>query len=72
MRQTVKVETSRPIQNTVEAFALLRALEKEFGPAQEYQFPRVSYLSGVSCLSVWILILNRIHTMLGNTPLRSR
>jgi hypothetical protein len=48
--QTVKVETSRPIQNTVEAYALLRALEKEYGPAQEYQFARVSGLYDMLCL----------------------
>jgi hypothetical protein len=48
-RQTVIVETSRPIQNMVEGFALLRALEQRFGPAQEFQFPRVRAFTVSPC-----------------------
>jgi hypothetical protein len=50
--RSVFVSPGRPIRDILEALALLRGVEKELGPAQEFKFPRVSNSSLLAPLSL--------------------
>jgi hypothetical protein len=44
-RRTILARPNMALRNMNEALILLRAMEKEFGPVREFQFPRVSSIT---------------------------